>query len=99
MEESISLDTLAQTLRNLLKPLTELEQQPDRMKRIRVRQMLNQLENPETYKSAESLATSLTLTLGEPSSQQSILIPLKSDKDLYDTLLTSATELTYSQTQ
>ena len=97
MEESITLDTLAQTLRTLLKPLTELEQQPDRMKRIRVRQMLNQLENPETYKSAESLATSLTLTLGEPSSQQSILIPLKSDKDLYDTLLTSATELTYSQ--
>lgn len=94
MEENISLDILIQTLIHLLKPLTELGTQPDRMKRIKVRHLVNQLEKKEQCENVEALSTLLTLTLGEPSSPQSIQIPLLSEKDLYDTLLTSAMEQT-----
>lgn len=93
MEESISLDTIRQTLIHMLKPLMELEVQPDRMKRLKLRRTVTQLEEKKDCETPLMLATFLISMLGEPSSPQSIQIPLKPEKDLYDTFLLSIKEL------
>nr|QTE04031.1 MAG: hypothetical protein [Cygnus columbianus parvoviridae sp.] len=93
MEENIELDTIRRTLIHLLKPMSTLEAQPDRMKRLRLKKMVTQMEEKKDCETPLMLATLLNSSLGEPSSPQSIQIPLKPEKDLYDTLLISTNEL------
>ena len=88
------MDELRQTLIHLLKPISgDLEAIPDRGRRIKLRRMITELEEKKSSENPEMLATLVTSMLGEPSSPQSIQIPLKPEKDLYDTLLLWTKEL------
>lgn len=95
MEENITLDVIRQTLIHLLKPLVmDVDQIPERGQRIKLRRMVTQLEAKQDSETPEMLARFMTTMLGEPSSPQSIQIPLKQDRDLYTTLLMSTKEIT-----